>query len=110
LAPTGRSPWAWGHRNSYVSVFARRKEQIEQIDRLLALYHAEGPWTTRSAIEKTHYLREMLAQVHDHMREKPTSDRATAFIILGTQIVATIKTTAQRYAWKGADFSWLPQE
>lgn len=75
--------------------FARRKEQVAQIDTLLQEYHnldwvpaflgglaTEGTW-----VKKVDLLNKMLVQVHEHMREKPQSDRAEAVFILGKQLV-----------------------
>jgi hypothetical protein len=81
--------------------YARRKEQVAEIDVLLKQYH-ELAWPhgldnrERRYVEKTRLLNAILEQVHDHMREKPNSDRAEAVFILGRQVVYLIDCLQER--------------
>lgn len=81
--------------------FARRKEQVAKIDNLLREYHGLA-WSSLGAaggpgsevwVTKCELLQKMLEQVHEHMREKPQSDRAEAVFMLGKQLVDVIDRT-----------------
>lgn len=93
--------------------FARRKEQIAEIDRLLPLYHAARA-AAHGHVAATPVLQQdqapadtdwmsLMTQIHDqcfrHLAEKPTSDRRRA--VLG--LVKTIHDALRGYAWQAED-------
>lgn len=86
----------WIRLSKVDSLFARRKEQIARIDELLRIYHGNA-WTGAPDGErwlaKQSLLTLMLDQVHQHMREKPNSDRAEAVFVLGKQLLDVIGRT-----------------
>lgn len=93
--------------------FARRKEQVAEIDRLLPLYHAArrvGPPT--GAGTPTHppapagpSWMELLTNIHEqcfqHLAEKPTSDRRQAMLALAK----TIHDAISGYNWYQDDLA-----
>ena len=93
-------------RLSYVGKFARRKEQVAELDGLLARFHGCAAGFDALPAKVT-ILREMLEQVHEHLRGKPTSDRGHAVLILGEQVLNTILD----YQELDAELvTWLPAE
>ncbi len=99
-------------QQSYVSGWARRKEQVAAIDKLLQKYHDLGDWDVGNPaqfLEKWDLLKQMLEQAHDHMRHKPTSDRAQAVLNLGRQIVAVIEHRENFIGMVDGMVNFLPQ-
>lgn len=80
----------------------RRKEQIAQIDRLIADYWAAGPvWNEANKVEKAVKLRDILRQVQSHIVEKPNSDRRESVLKLGSQCILVLKDRAEnKDEWK----------
>ena len=75
---------------SWSTGFARRKEQIKNIDQKLAEYH-EKSWKTDYA-RKALLLVEMLQEVRDHMTHKADSKRANAVMILAGQLMSVFNS------------------
>jgi len=78
-------------RESYVGKFARRKQQVQQIDRLLPRYHALNWAVQNDAIEKSRILLEIIRQIQDHIINKPRSDRRDAILTLGAQCLNVLR-------------------
>ena len=78
-------------RESYVGKFARRKQQVQQIDRLLPQYHALNWADQNQAIEKSRILLEIIKQIQDHIINKPRSDRRDAILTLGAQCLNVLR-------------------
>jgi hypothetical protein len=76
------------HDKSYVGVFARRKEQIAELDGLLARYHAAA--TQKNQAEVGKILRGMYLICYWHMINKPKSDRHAAVLWLAACIHNTL--------------------
>jgi hypothetical protein len=82
-------------RISYVGPFARRKEQIAAIDRLIPKYHAAQQ---QNDIEsKFRVLVEMHCQIFSHLTQKPTSDRRPAVLFLARVVTNLIQQDAGVY-------------
>ena len=77
--------------------FDRRKEQVRKIDKLYKAYDAQGAWSKKSAPRKLEILVKMMAQVHDHMLNKPTSDKADAVRWLGRRIIYVYWAKSDQY-------------
>ncbi len=96
---------------SYVGKFARRKEQVAALDSLLQRYHALGPdFGDDKAEQRMELLQSMLEQIHDHLRTKPNSSRAEAVLILGHQVVDTIRKYFVLAAMYTPKICWLPDD
>lgn len=78
---------------SWSTGFARRKEQIKNIDRKLVAYHGIS-WKTHYAV-KAKLLVEMLQEVRDHMTQKAHSQRANAVMILAGQLITVFKSVGE---------------
>ena len=63
---------------SYVGPFARRKEQIANIDNALRHYHEIPHWGTDHDDDKARQLDEIIRQAENHAINKPASDRLHA--------------------------------
>lgn len=93
--------------------FARRKEQVAEIDRLLPLYHAArsaGPPTgagtpTNPPAPAGPSWMELLTKIHEqcfqHLAEKPTSDRRQPMLALAK----TIHDAIHGYNWYQSDLA-----
>ena len=89
---------------TYVGVLARRKEQVAAIDLLLAQFHNTA---LEEVGKRMKLLRAILEQVHDHLRNKPTSSRSQGVLVLGEQVIATIYEYLDKYL---VFASWLPRD
>jgi hypothetical protein len=74
---------------SYVGVFARRKEQVAAIDRLLPLYHRHK--NANEEAEAFKVLLRIFENVCDHLVKKPKSDRRRAVMILGVHVLGVLE-------------------
>ena len=74
--------------DSHVGTFARRKEQVAEIDRLLPIYHsAKNRNDLAAALETLVLIQE---QVYSHISTKPNSDRAKPMLRLAGKIYYVI--------------------
>lgn len=78
-------------RESYVGKLARRKQQVQQIDRLLPQYHALRWDNHDDAVQKSRILLEIIRQIQDHIINKPRSDRRDAILTLGAQCLSVLR-------------------
>lgn len=93
-APLQDPVWTFAEwrTRSYVGKFARRKEQVQQIDRLLPQYHALNWNVQAQAIDKSRILLEIIKQIQDHIISKPRSDRRDAILTLGAQCLNVLRS------------------
>ena len=77
---------------SWSTGFARRKEQVKNIDKKLEAYERTS-WE-RDYPAKAKLIVEMLQEVRDHMTQKAHSKRANAVMILAGQLMTVFKSVA----------------
>jgi hypothetical protein len=77
---------------SWSTGFARRKEQVKNIDKKLEVYERLS-WE-RDYPAKAKLIVEMLQEVRDHMTQKAHSRRANAVMILAGQLITVFKSVA----------------
>jgi hypothetical protein len=77
---------------SWSTGFARRKEQVKNIDKKLEAYERLS-WE-RDYPAKAKLIVEMLQEVRDHMTQKAHSRRANAVMILAGQLITVFKSVA----------------